>query len=100
MENCAIRKRLAGFSCFHVIGTESLHRLGHLTESTPLLQLATQWILPVIGVGFVLSFVGTMALGWAGVILRDPRQPQKSLFPDIMPVGREIPFNPGKPAGK
>ena len=35
-----------------------------------------------------------------GVILRDPRQPQKSLFPDIMPVGREIPFNPGKPAGK
>ena len=84
----------------HVIGTESLHRLGHLTESTPLLQLATQWILTVIGVGFVLSFVGTMALGWAGVILRDPRQPQKSLFADIMPVGREIPFNPGKPAEK
>jgi len=80
----------------HVIGTESISRLGHLMESTPALQLGTQWVLTVIGVGFVLSFVGTMAMGWWGVIFRDPRQPPKSLFSDIMPVGREIAFNPGK----
>jgi len=82
----------------HAIGSESLSRLGHLLEQTPPLQLATQWVLAVIGVAFVLSFVGTMALGWWGVIFRDPHQPQKSLFPDIMPVGREIPFTPGNPS--
>ena len=76
-------------------GGKSVHRLGHLVSSTPGLQLTTQWVLALIGIGFVLSFTVIMILGWWGVLFKDPRQPQKSLFDDVMPVGREIPFTTG-----
>lgn len=80
------------------LGGRKVAKLGHLLgETTPALQLTTQWVLAVLGVGFVLSFVGTMALGWWGVIFRDRRQPTKSLFNDVMPVGREIPFTTQMP---
>ncbi len=50
-----------------------------------------------IGVAIVLSFASLMALGWWGVIWQDPRQPKKSLFDDVMPVGEQVPFTTGRP---
>jgi NADH-quinone oxidoreductase subunit H len=78
-----------------LVGDQTVHRLGHLVSETGMLQLATQWVLTVLGVGFVLWFVVVMILGWLGVIFKDARQPRKSLFEDVMPVGREIAFTKG-----
>ena len=78
-----------------VLAGRTVHRLGHLVSATPALQLLTQWILAVIGVGFVLWFVVVMVLGWSGVLFKNPHQPRKSLFADVMPVGRQVPFTTG-----
>ena len=81
-----------------IVNGQAIHRLGHVAGTTPWLQLTTQWVLAVVGMGVVLSFVGIMALGWLGVIFKDARQPRKSLFEDVMPVGREISFTTGASA--
>lgn len=47
-----------------------------------------------------LGCVGIMAMGWAGVIFKNPNQPPKTLFPDIMPVGDSIAFTTGTPAAE
>ena len=78
-----------------MVGDQLTHRLGHLVSKTPGAQLTTQCVLAVIGTGFVLSFVITMALGWMGILFKDSKQPRKSLFEDVMPVGREIAFTAG-----
>ncbi len=80
------------------VNGQMVHRLGHVAGATPGMQLTTQWILAAVAVCFVLSFVVIMALGWLGVLFNDSKQPRKSLFEDVMPVGREISFTVGAAA--
>ena len=75
--------------------TRTIHRLGHLLSDTSWLQMLTQWVLTVLGVTIFLSFALIMVLGWWGVLFNDPRQPKKSLFHDVMPVGDQIAFTTG-----
>ena len=64
----------------------------HLLGTVSGLQLTTQIVLTVISVAITVFVLGIMFLGWKGVVLNDPRQPQKSLFSDVMPVGDQIAF--------
>ncbi|MCX5659141.1 MAG: NADH-quinone oxidoreductase subunit NuoH [Planctomycetota bacterium] len=68
-----------------------LARLGHLASPTPWLQWVAQVALALVGAGVVLFFVGVAALAW----LKQGKNPPKSLFAGVMPVGRTVAFNPG-----
>ncbi|MEE9211083.1 MAG: complex I subunit 1 family protein [Phycisphaeraceae bacterium] len=63
-------------------------RLTHLVGPISGVQHFTQILMSVIGIGFV-AWMGGIVL-WA-FIHRD-KQPRKTLFPDVMPVGREVCF--------
>ena len=68
-------------------------RAGHLTEPTPWFQRGVQVILAMIFIAINLVCVVIMAAGWAGILFKGGEgQPPKTLFPDVMPVGREIAF--------
>lgn len=72
-----------------------LHRLGHLVGPVPTLQMLTQLVLTLAGAAGLAAVFGYMGYGWWRV-LRNESQPPKSMFDDIMPVGREVPFTQGK----
>jgi len=77
------------------IGDKLIPQAGQILGDTPLLQLATQWVLTIIGLfGFTVC-AAIALLGWKGVVFLDPGQPPKTLFPDIMPVGRDIAYTSG-----
>ena len=65
--------------------------IGHLQGRVPLIQAITQGVLTLIGMGIVAACVGVVF--WA-FVHRD-KQPRKTLFEDVMPVGREIAFTAG-----
>lgn len=69
---------------------------GHLIGATPAIQVIVQSVLTLIALLIVAAAGVIMFLGWKGVILRSPNQPPKTLFPDVMPVGREIAFTKGE----
>ena len=69
-----------------------IERLGHLVSDKHWLQIATQTILTIAFIALNLFCASIMAMGWMGVIFKDPKQPVKSLFPDIMPVGDQVSF--------
>lgn len=71
---------------------ERLVRLGHLVSPTPWMQLATQVVLAAIGVGLFTYCVSIILYAF----LTRSSHPPKSFFADIMPVGDQIAFNPGK----
>lgn len=64
---------------------------GHLLVETPWLQMFTQIVLTVIGLSIVAACVGVVVWAW---VHRD-KQPRKTIFPDVMPVGRDIHFTTG-----
>ncbi len=65
--------------------------LAHLTGEVGTLQTIVQWLLTLAGVGFFGFYV---AVGvWA--LLTRKKAPPRSLFPDAMPVGRDIAFMRG-----
>ena len=68
----------------------------HLLGQTHWLQLTTQIVLTVVGVGVTLFVMSIMFLGWKGVIFQDPNQPRKSLFVDVMPVGNQVAYTTGE----
>jgi len=72
--------------------THSNIRLGHLASETHWLQGATQFLLMLAGLAVVGVCVVIGLLGWKGVLFKDPSQPPKSLFPDVMPVGDTVAF--------
>ena len=74
------------------IGAPELAAWGHLKGQVHWFQMATQVILTLITLAFLAAVALFMAAGWRGVIFKDQSQPPKSLFPDVMPVGSEIPF--------
>ena len=57
-------------------------------------QIATQIVLTLVGVGISLSFMGVIV--WA--FIKRKSAPPKTFFPNDMPVGDQIAFNPGTPA--
>lgn len=63
-------------------------------EHTPLLTVVSQWVLTLAGLAIVGYCVGVVVHAF---VTRD-RTTKQSLFADIMPVGREIAYNPGQPA--
>jgi NADH-quinone oxidoreductase subunit H len=65
------------------------HLLG---PSTPWLQSLTQIVLTALAVAVVLACAGIVLVAW---INRD-KQTRKTLFPDVMPVGRDVNFTRGK----
>ena len=65
--------------------------IGHLQGRVPLIQAITQGVLTLIGMGIVAACVGVVF--WA-FVHRD-KQPRKTLFEDVMPVGNEIAFTAG-----
>lgn len=73
----------------------TITRLGHLASETPTLQKISQIATTAFGLLIVASFVLIMALGWMGVIFKHKSQPFKTLYPDVMPVGRTVPFTRG-----
>ena len=75
-----------------VAGDTARHALYLMRDTTPMLTVVTQIVLTIAGLAFVGSFVGVVL--WA-FVTRD-RQTRKTFFPDIMPVGNEISFTPGK----
>jgi NADH-quinone oxidoreductase subunit H len=66
---------------------------GHLTGQTPWLQSMVQIACTAVGLMVLLSCVGVVFWAW---VHRD-KQPKKTLFADVMPVGRDIHFTTGKP---
>ena len=64
---------------------------GHLTGATPWLQALTQGVLMVLALAVVGACVAVVASAW---VHRD-KQPRQTLFPDVMPVGRDIHFTRG-----
>lgn len=65
--------------------------MAHMTSDVGGLQLATQWILTVIG----LAFFGFYVLVVVGAILARKVAPRKGMFPDVMPVGNTVAFTRG-----
>jgi NADH-quinone oxidoreductase subunit H len=65
---------------------------GHVEGETPLLQLLTQVVLMVIGLG-IFGWYASIALL---ALLNRKRAPRKSLFEDIMPVSKESTFRRGE----
>lgn len=74
---------------------EAIARHSYLTGETNWFTAGTQIILTIIGVVFVLSFVGVVFKAF----LTRGTHPPKSFFSAEMPVGREMSFNPGKNPG-
>ncbi len=62
-----------------------------MRDTTPMITVVSQVVLLLVGLAFVGSFVGVVLYAF---VTRD-RNPMKTFFPDVMPVGREISFNPG-----
>ncbi len=73
-------------------GEATFARLAHLTGDDTTLQAVTQWVLTVIGLVVAGAMLLVMAGGWLGVVRRAKNQPPKSLFADVMPVGRDVTF--------
>lgn len=73
-------------------GGKSMMNLGHLTTTEPAVQFFTQVLLTLLGLAFAASIVAIPL--WA--FLNRDKQPRKSFFPDIMPVGSEIAFTTGR----
>lgn len=71
-----------------------LVHLGHLASPIPSFQLTVQISMTVIGVGFVLWMAGVVIWAW----LHRDKQPRQTLFPDVMPVGREVAFTVTRPS--
>ncbi len=69
----------------------TIQRLGHIVNIAPPLQLITQIVLTILGVALVAACVGVVL--WAFIFGR--RETKRSLFTDVMPVGREIAFTKG-----
>ncbi|MCC6579696.1 MAG: NADH-quinone oxidoreductase subunit NuoH [Phycisphaeraceae bacterium] len=69
-----------------VIHGKTVYNLGYLAGETPVLQLATQLVLTALTLALGLTILGVIAFAW----LHRDRQPRKSLFTDVMPVGRDI----------
>jgi hypothetical protein len=69
-----------------------------LTRNDLSLQTATQWVLTVIGLTVAGAMLFVMSSGWWGVLRRSRNQPPKSLFADVMPVGRDVTFARGDEA--
>ncbi|MEX2213327.1 MAG: complex I subunit 1 family protein [Phycisphaeraceae bacterium] len=78
-------------------GGTVITRAGHLLGSKSGIQWFVQIVFMLMFVGLIGVCVLIMALGWMGVIFKDPKQPPKTLFPDVMPVGRDVAFTKGKP---
>lgn len=74
-------------------GQES-HRWGHLVGVTPTLQLFTQIVLTLIGLSTIAWMAGVVVWAW----VHADKQPRKTLFADIMPVGRDVAFTKGPEA--
>ena len=74
-----------------VVGGEEVWRLGHLVSDKPWLQMLSQVVLTGAGLAIFFSAVGVVV--WA-YIHRD-QQPRKTFFPDVMPVGAEVPYTSG-----
>jgi hypothetical protein len=72
--------------------TGHVARLGHLVSSTPALQLLTQIALTLLG---VLVIVACKAVVVHALLTRNS-QPRRSMFEDVMPVGRDVTFTVGK----
>ncbi len=75
-------------------GGNPIVRLGHLAGDNSLPQTVTQAVLTLAALAAVGSFLWVILWAW---INRD-QMPRKTIYPDIMPVGTEIAFIPGKPA--
>ncbi len=71
-------------------------RVTHLTGPTHWLGLVSQATMTAIGLAMLAGAFGVVL--WA-FLTREKHAP-RSFFPDVMPVGREIAFNPGKEAGE
>lgn len=67
-------------------------RLAHLLGDISVVAWITRIILTILGLLIVAAVVGVVALAWLGIILRDRRQPRKSLFETIMPVSNSVAF--------
>ncbi|MCC5829984.1 MAG: NADH-quinone oxidoreductase subunit NuoH [Phycisphaeraceae bacterium] len=67
-------------------------RLAHLLGEGSTVALVSRAALAVLGVLMAAVVLGVIALAGVGMILRDRRQPRKSLFDDVMPVSRHIAF--------
>ena len=72
-------------------GPAGLRNWGHLTGETPWLQMITQGALTLIALAVAAACVAVVGFAW---INRD-KQPRKTIFPDVMPVGREVSFTTG-----
>ena len=72
---------------------QPIMRLGHLTGAEPMPQLITQTALTLLGVAIAAAIVGIPT--WA--FLNRDKHPQKTFFPDVMPVGRDIPYTVNPP---
>jgi len=70
-------------------------KLYHLVGPTPGFQIIAQVILTVLGLGIIAAAVSV--IGWA--LVSRARQPRKTLFSDVMPVGQDVAYTtyPDKP---
>ena len=74
-----------------IVGGEAVQRLGHLTAEGFSVQMLTQYVLATIFFAFTLLVIGFCLYGWYKVVT-NTKQPPKSLFIDVMPVGRDIAY--------
>ncbi len=65
--------------------------VAHLTGEVGTLQIVTQWVLTIIGVGLF----GFYALIIFGAMISRRSAPRKGMFEDVMPVGNEVAFTRG-----
>jgi NADH-quinone oxidoreductase subunit H len=76
-----------------LVAAKVVTRAGHLTENTPWFQGSVQVVLGLIFIGINFVCIAVMAGGWFGILFKGGEgQPPKSLFPDVMPVGKEVAF--------
>ncbi|MCK4872517.1 MAG: NADH-quinone oxidoreductase subunit H [Phycisphaerales bacterium] len=66
--------------------------VAHLIGDTPILQLAVQCILALAGIAI---FAWFCAVAGAAILGRR-RAPKKGMFPDVMPVGKQVNFTRGE----
>lgn len=66
--------------------------LAHAVGETPIFQLVVQWILALIGIAFMAWYCGIIV--YAFFMRR--KAPAKSLFADLMPVGKDATFMRGE----
>ena len=80
---------------FELTAGTLITRTGHLVGEKSGIQLFVQITFMLIFLAVIGACAIIMALGWMGVIFKDPKQPPKTLFPDVMPVGRDVAFTKG-----